>query len=129
MLEPVVHHGLPRRREGEGAVGVRGRERLVGRADGLRERAEGRRRRAVAELAQDGRDAAVVVTLGANDAAEGGVPRDEFRQNLDAICGALKELLPSAAVLLATPPPINPQARLPLPPAKAWWSPSVRSGR
>lgn len=63
--------------------------------------------------------AAVVVTLGANDAAEGGVPRDEFRQNLDAICGALKELLPSAAVLLATPPPINHQARLPLPPAKA----------
>mmetsp|Transcript_40263 Transcript_40263/g.117941 ORF Transcript_40263/g.117941 Transcript_40263/m.117941 type:complete len:335 (-) Transcript_40263:138-1142(-) len=53
--------------------------------------------------------AAVVVTLGANDAAEGGVPRDEFRQNLDAICGALKELLPSAAVLLATPPPINHQ--------------------
>jgi len=47
--------------------------------------------------------------LGANDSAEGQVPAHEFQLNLVAICTSLHQLLPSAKLLLVTPPPINNQ--------------------
>jgi hypothetical protein len=37
------------------------------------------------------------------------VPVGEFMANLVAICTSLREMLPSARLILATPPPINNQ--------------------
>lgn len=37
------------------------------------------------------------------------VPVGEFMQNLVDICTALREMIPSAKLILATPPPINNQ--------------------